>query len=522
MSTFTQSLGALPWILGVIILAVILFTIFITSYRKVRPNEVLIVTGAFLKEPKTVSGSGAWVIPGLQQGDYLDLSAFTVKFNIKSSSVTQVPLFVKGTATLNIGKQSELVNTAASKFLGVDEEERNSQLTEIIEGQTRGILGKMRPEDAVNKKEEFSKEVKMDLKPLLETLGVEIVSVQINDVTDDQGYIESLYAEDVANKRAAAEKARAKADADARVSAAEQDRLAKQAEQASLRQIAEEEKTTAIAKAKYKEEQDAAQAIADTAYEISRAESRKVVVEKEGAINSLQAEKDADVAAKRVEIRKQELEAEIIAQTNAQSQANKITAETNAKTRVINAEAEKDTAALEAESHRVKTVTDAKAKAESISEMAKADAEAQRVRASAEAESISSKGKAEAESIEAKGKAEAAATREMAHALTEQGQAVLAQMIIERLPELAKEIAAPMSNIDSMTVFNGAQGVTGQAMETQTQVFEFVKSALGIDLSEVITNKGKGLVTVDAINKVVSDDKTPKNNLTLVEDSEDE
>lgn len=469
-------------VLIVIILIAVLFTAF---YRKVSANEVMVITGAFLKgKEKIIRGGGSVVIPGLQRVDTMDLSAFTIPIKINSSSSTQVPLEVEGTASLNIGNDESFIKTAARKFLGLSEEERNYQLKDVIEGQVRGILGDMRPEEAVNKKALFADKVNKELTPLMETYGVEVMSVQINDVKDGagaEGYIKSLFSKDVAQKRAEAERASAESQAEARISIAEQELIAKRAEEDTARKVAEEVKVTAILTAKNKEEQDSKQAIADNAYKISEAEVSQKVIETESSAKILQSEKDAIVAEKQVAIEKQRLEAEIIARTNADAEAAKIRALT-----------EKETASLNADAQLYKTQKAAEA---TFFEKNKSS--------EAEALEITRRGDAEAESITKRGLAEAKATEALAKALEEKGEVVLTQAMINQMPEIARALAEPLGNIKELQVYNGIEGLTDQVNSSMSATMNFMKSSTGIDIAEIASNRGEGKITLETDDKVI-------------------
>lgn len=467
-------------IFGIIMAVILGVVILLSCYKKVRPNEVMIITGAFLKgKPKVVKGAGAVVIPLLQAYNVLDLSSFTLPLKVESNTLTQVPLIVEGTATLNLGSDEVMINTSARKFLGVTEEERNGQLSEIVRGQVRGILGTMRPEDISNKKSTFSELIIKDLQPLLSDMGVEVVSVQINDVYDENGYIKSLYAEDVAEKRAEAEISEANANRRAREAKAKQDQLAQEAEQLASRNVAEKQKETNIAKAEFKQEEDAKNAAADQAYPLAEAEASKRVIETQGEAKAIQAERDAEVARQEVAVAEQRLKAEVIAQTNANTEALR-----------IQAQAESDTARIRAEADRFSREQDAEASAFKVKQDGEANAEA-------ESAKISKVGKAKAESISAVGTAEAHVKELMAKALANEGQAVLQQLLIEQLPQIAAALVKPMESIDNLTVFNGTQGMVEGSVESFTQTLEFVKQSSGIDLKDMLQKRAAGTVTVE-------------------------
>jgi len=96
---------------------------------------------------------------------------------------------------------------------------------------------------------------------------------------------------------------------------------------------------------------------------------------------------------------------------------------------------------------------------------ATAQADATRITGQAEADAIKAKGLAEADAIRARMEAEAAGIERRAAALSQNQEAVIAQQIAEKLPEIVAAAASPFEHIDQFTVLNGAQGVTGALAE---------------------------------------------------------
>ena len=144
-------------------------------------------------------------------------------------------------------------------------------------------------------------------------------------------------------------------------------------------------------------------------------------------------------------------------------------AEAAAYASVQNAEAERDAAnaAVEAEAFRRTQLADAARNA-----------------AENEAAAVEAAGRAEAAAIKAKGLAEAEAVDALAEAQGKFGQAALASQVISRLPEIAREMAAPMGNIDALTVVStdGANELTKSVANNMTQLQDVVKATTGLDL----------------------------------------
>merc|ERR1712130_893958 len=106
-----------------------------------------------------------------------------------------------------------------------------------------------------------------------------------------------------------------------------------------------------------------------------------------------------------------------------------------------------------------------------------AQAEKERVvlEAEAEAEAIRVKGEAEAFAIEEKAKAEAEQMRKKAEAWKLYQDAAMVDMVLETLPKIAAEVAAPLTNAKKITLVAtggeiGAAKITGEVMEVVSRL----------------------------------------------------
>ena len=160
------------------------------------------------------------------------------------------------------------------------------------------------------------------------------------------------------------------------------------------------------------------------------------------------------------------------------------------------AEADKYAAQQKADAILYQRQRDAEAKqfeAQREAEARKAQAEAYRFAKEQEAEGIRAVGEAEAKAIEAKGLAEAQAMEKKAEAYAKYNKAAVAEMMIKVLPEIAAQVAAPLQQIDKITIIGGGEGgtngvdqVAGNVPVVMAKVFESMKQATGIDLANII------------------------------------
>ena len=123
---------------------------------------------------------------------------------------------------------------------------------------------------------------------------------------------------------------------------------------------------------------------------------------------------------------------------------------------------------------------------------AEQEAKAIRLRGEAEAEAARARGLAEAEAARAKGEAEAAALEKRAEALQKMNQAGMAEMMIKILPDMAAAVASPLSSIDHVSIYGGAEGgsgisqISGAMPAVIKQVFDTMSDATGVDMRDVL------------------------------------
>ncbi|MGX8703840.1 MAG: flotillin domain-containing protein, partial [bacterium] len=185
------------------------------------------------------------------------------------------------------------------------------------------------------------------------------------------------------------------------------------------------------------------------------------------------AEREAELKEREVTVQHQTLAAEIKEKADAEKYAQEKKAEANLAARQREAEAKKY-------------------EEEKAAEAEKAKADAAKYAAMQEAEGIRAKGVAEAEAIRAKGIAEANAMEKKAEAYQKYNQAAMAEMMIKILPEVAKNIADPLSKIGDITIIgggsaaNGMDAVADNVPLVMSKLFKTMKETTGIDFTEIM------------------------------------
>lgn len=487
------------------VIVILILLILITGYVKASPDTAYIISG-LRKKPKVLIGKAGIKIPFLEKKDELNLQLIPIDVKTSSAVPTADYINIRVDAAVNIkiSDQEDKLNLAAQNFLNKKVEYIAQVAREVLEGNMREIVGKMNLEEMVSDRQKFATLVKENAEPDLAAMGLDIVSFNVQNFVDGNGVIENLGVDNIvkiqknaAISRAESEKEIAKAQAmakkeanDAQVSSelqianakakaikekaivqAEADRQSKEAQIAADTQIAQKENELAIKKAELQRDADTKKAIADAAYNIQQENERKTVEIATADANLARQEKAILLQEKEVELKERTLEATIKKQAEAEKFAEQQKADADLYKRQKEAEAQLFEMQKEAEAQ-------------------KAAAEALKFKMEQEAAGIIAKGQAEAEAARAKGLAEAEAIDKKAEAMAKYGQAAILEMFVNVLPEIAKNVAAPISAIDKVTVIggdsNGVADMAGNVPVVMSKVMESVKEATGIDLGEIV------------------------------------
>lgn len=450
-------------IIGVV---VILFVVFIlASYIKAPTDRALIVSG-LRKNPKFVIGKSALRIPFLQRVDKLELKMISVDVKTKESVPTNeyINVNIDSAVKIKVGSSKEMLEKAASNFLNKNEDYIRNSVGDVLEGNVREIIGQMRLEDIVQDRKMFAEKVQENAAPDMARMGLEIVSFNVQNVTDEGNVIENLGIDRVVSISKSAQISRAESERDIEVAKANATKQANDARIEAETAIAERNNELEIKKQELKRAADVKKAEADAAYEIQQQEQRKTIEITTADANIAKQEKEIELREKEIAVKEKTLDADIRKQ----------------------AEAEKYATQQKADAQLYQRQKEAEAKQFEIQKQAEAK------KAQAEAESIKAKGLADAESIKARGLAEAEAMEKKAEAMAKYGKAAMTEMIIKVLPQMAEAIAKPLESIDKVTIIDGGSGengvgtFSGNVPSVLAKTIESIKETTGFDLTEVM------------------------------------
>jgi len=445
-----------------IVIAVVLMTMMALArlYRKAGPNEALIVYGGG-KNPRVVRGGGTVIFPLLEscRGLSLELMSFDVAPKQDLYTKQGVAVTVEAVAQIKVKSDPESILTAAEQFLTKGPEEREGLIRLVMEGHLRGIIGQLTVEEIVKQPEMVGDRMRSTCADDMSKMGLEVISFTIKEVRDKNEYITNMGRPDIARIKRDADVATAEAERDTAIKRAEASReaaIAKAkadqervlAETLSQAKQAEAQRDLEIKKAEYIEGVKRQQATADKAYEIQTNVMQQKVRAEEVTIH--QVEKEHEVLVQEAEVKRRE--AELMATVMK---------------------------AAEYERKRIETL----AEAEKMRLVMEAEGRASAIRA---------QGEAEAEIIFKKGEAEAKAMNIKAEAYQEFNQAAIVDKLITNMPEVVKALAAPLANVDKITVVSTGNGdaaglykVTGDLTKMAAQIPALFETLSGMPLNDL-------------------------------------
>jgi flotillin len=479
-------------------------------WKKVPQDTAMVVTG--LKK-RVITGGGGLVIPVLERTDTISLGNVQLNVNTSQTMSSQgVPIDVAGTAVIKVRNTHESIYAAIEQFVGRNESEIqrsiSEQVTLILEGKLREIVASMTVEQIYNDREAFSAKVQEVVGTKIGEMGLELKDFSIKDVNDTNGYIRALGAKQIAEKKKDAEIAQAMAQKEESIKKSEATKEGEKARLEAQTEVSAALKAKEVQEAQYRSEQESAKAKADAAYEIQKSITNKEVIaaQMEADILKQLKQKELQEAQLQVEIAREQKQTELEqrrAEKTREELKTKVVEPANAEReqRMAVADAEKYTRIAEAQARAESKKAEANAEAEAIKLKAEAEANAATISGEARAKAIAAVGLAEAEAIKAKGLAEAEAMEKKAEAYKQYTEAAMADKLIEKLPEIAKAIAEPLSRISDIKIYGGGvDQVVDNVPTVLAKVFDTVQSSIGIDMKDIVMSDSLEAKTTKNIN----------------------
>ncbi|MEX0427792.1 flotillin family protein [Nocardioides sp. DS6] len=475
-------------IVGLVVLLILIVLLVTSRYKVAGPNQAFIVTGrkgkavlnpetgaltTDLSGQKVVLGGGVFVIPFVQKLATMDLSSRRISVQIRGAVSGQgIKLNLEGVAIVKVGGNADQIRLAAQRFLS-QQQDIEPFTQEVLAGALRSIVGGLTVEQIIRDRAAFAQRVADESENSLTGQGLILDTFQIQDVTDDGTYLADLGRPEAARIQQAASIAEA-----ASRQAAEQARIKAEEE------IAIAQRALALKQAEIKAETDAAAANAAAAGPLADADRQQVILTEQEKVAVRQAaltERKLETEVRKpADAERYRVEQEAEARRNADIAA----AEARKAATIAAAEADAEQARLSGEAEKARRA--ALAEAEAIEGAKRGDA--QKSLRLAGAEATRAEGEASAAATLAMGEAEAEAMNKRATAFASYNDAAVLQMLIEVLPHIAKEVAAPIAAIDRLTVLStdGAGALPKQVTDNVAQTLTMLKTTTGLDLESLI------------------------------------
>ena len=455
-------LSALPFVL----IAVLVIILFAAGYVKAPPDMAYIISGAHRK-PRILVGKAGFKIPFFERLDKLSLGA--IQIDVKTGSAVPTAEYINvrvdSTVSVRVGQTDEMIGLAAQNFLNVTRDEIARKINDLLEGNIREIVGQMKLTDMVSDRKLFSEKVQENAVPDLARYGLELITFNVQNFSDDNEVITNLGIDNVAQISKNAAIAKSNAEREVEIAKAENAKSANDAKVKAAEEIAKRNNDLAIKQAQLKQEADTKKAQAEAAAGIEAENQRKLKDVAATNANIAKAEREAELKQKQIELKEYELTALV----RKQADADKYAAEKKAEAELIARQRDAEAKAYEMEQ-------EAKAK--------RAQADADRYAAEQQAAGIAAVGEAEALAIEKK-----------AEAQKKMSDASIIEMALNTLPQITANAAAPLTNVDKIIQYGDGNNtkLVKDVMGMTNQVMAGLAEN-GIDIQSLLTralNKNK-------------------------------
>ncbi|WP_100611168.1 flotillin family protein [Confluentibacter lentus] len=411
------SFGLPMTIIAAVLFVFIFFIILVRRYKRCPSDRILVVYGKVGggESAKCIHGGAAFIIPVIQDYQFLDLTPISIEVNLVNAlSKQNIRVNVPSRFTIGISTEPGIMQNAAERLLGLGQNEIQELAQEIIFGQLRLVVASMDIEEINSDRDKFLTNISESVESELKKVGLKLINVNITDIVDESGYIEAL------GKEAAAH-----------------------AINAARKSVAEKNRDGSIGEAN---------AVQDERTQVAAANAQAV----EGENTAKIAVANSDSLR-----RQREAEAERVAIASEKVQTAKALEESYAAEQL----AEAARAERERSSQMADVIVPAEIDKRKIEINAEAEAEQIRRLARGEADAILFKAQAEAQGLYEILTKQAAGLDQIVKAAGNNSKDAVLLLIADKLPELVKTQAEAIKNIkiDKVTVWENGNGKDGKS-----------------------------------------------------------
>jgi flotillin len=463
--------------------------LFARNYIKVPPSEVAIFYGRKHRYEdekgnkatvgfRIVKGGAALRVPVLEKIAYLSLNVISIPLRISRAYTKEgVPVSVEAVANVKIASDDISLRAAAERFLGMTPEQVKGVIFQTLEGHLRAILGTLTVEAINADRHAFAQKMTDEAALDLKKMGVNIDILTIQQISDEQGYLDALGKKRTAEVKRDAVIGEALAQRDAMIQSAQADQEGKTKRYEADVAIAQSLRDKEARQAEFDAAVQAKVAEAAQSGPLASATAQQRVIEEQVRIEQVRTQQAVLVAEQEAARKEKELVATVVKPAEAQRQAL-----------VVQAEGERQATIVRAEARQRELEYQGAGEAARITNIGRA-----------EAAKVLAVGEAEAEVIKKKLLAEAEGLQKKAEAWKQFNEAAVINMVVEKMPELAQAFATQLAGIDKINIIEmgnghagGSTGV-GRLMGTvgggMTAMLAMLKDQFGIDIARMMQAK---------------------------------
>jgi flotillin len=474
--------------------------LFARNYIKVPPSTVAIFYGRkhTLTDEKgnrstvgfrVVRGGAALRVPLLEQVAYLSLNLMSIPLRIQRAYTKEgVAVTVEAVANVKISSDDMSLRGASERFLGMSGEQIKGVIFQTLEGHLRAILGTLTVEEINADRQAFAQKMTDEAALDLKKMGVNIDILTIQQISDEQGYLDALGKKRTAEVKRDAVIGEAQATRDAMIKSAMADQEGRTKRYEADVAIAQSLRDKESRQAEFDAAVQAKQAEASQSGPLATALARQKVTEQETRIDQVRKQQEVLVQAQEAARREQELQATVVKPAEAQRQAA-----------ILLAEGERQATVIRAEATQKELEFEGAGEASKIERIGRA-----------EAAKVLAIGEAEAEVIKKKLLAEAEGLQSKAEAWKNFNEAAVLNMVVDKMPELARAFATQLAGIDKINIIEMGNGhgsgsggvakVMGTVGGGMTAMLSMLKDQFGVDIQRLMEAKTEA-AAIDAENK---------------------
>ncbi len=274
-----------------------------------QPNEVLIFSGRQRQLTdgtsvgyRVIQGGRGFRIPLLEKVDRLRLNTIPIDLTVTNAySKGGIPLTVRAIANVKVASNEAELANAVERLLGKNLGEIQTIAKETLEGNLRGVLATLTPEEVNEDRLKFAKELLAEADNDLSALGLQLDTMKIQSVEDDAGYLDAIGRQQSAHIISAAE-----------IAEAQKNEAARLAEATADKSIVQAENEVRILKAQLAAKAHAEEAKVDVAADVAEAQAKQELAEEE------------------IKLAEKRMRAEVVVKAEAERQAKEEIAKGNA------------------------------------------------------------------------------------------------------------------------------------------------------------------------------------------------